>query len=47
VRIASGLSAGQTVVTAGVHALTAGQKVIQYIEPAAAQPSAPAAAASR
>ena len=47
VRIASGLSAGQTVVTAGVHALTPGQKVSQYIEPSAAQASAPAAAASR
>lgn len=47
VRIASGLSAGQTVVTAGVHALTPGQKVSQYIEPSAVQASAPAAAASR
>lgn len=31
--IAGGLTAGQTVVTAGVHVLTAGQKVRLYLEP--------------
>lgn len=31
--VAGGLSAGQTVVTAGVHVLSEGQKVKQYIEP--------------
>ena len=45
VLVASGLSAGQTVVTAGVHTLTPGQKVRWYAEPGAA--AAPAAAASR
>ncbi|MEK0417635.1 MAG: hypothetical protein RI949_1641 [Pseudomonadota bacterium] len=33
VLIAQGLSAGQTVVVAGVHTLAAGQKVRQYVEP--------------
>jgi RND family efflux transporter MFP subunit len=32
--VGAGLAPGQTVVTAGVHALTPGQKVRQYIEPA-------------
>ena len=32
--IASGLAPGQEVVTAGVHVLTAGQKVRRYVEPA-------------
>lgn len=44
--IASGLSAGQEVVTAGVHVLTPGQKVRLYSAPAAAA-DAPASAASR
>lgn len=43
--VASGLSPGQTVVTAGVHVLTPGQKVKLYDAPAAAKPVA--AAASR
>jgi len=41
--ISSGLQAGQKVVTAGVHVLTAGQKVAVYVDPAAAPAvSAPA-----
>lgn len=44
--IASGLSAGQTVVTAGVHTLTPGQKVSLYAPPTGAAP-VPAPAASR
>jgi RND family efflux transporter MFP subunit len=32
--VAAGLTPGQTVVTAGVHALTPGQKVKRYVEPA-------------
>lgn len=46
--IASGLSAGQEVVTAGVHVLTPGQKVRRYEAPGkpAAMPSAPASAAA-
>jgi RND family efflux transporter MFP subunit len=46
--VASGLSPGQIVVTAGVHTLTPGQKVAFYAEPTAAAPAlaAPAAAAS-
>ena len=43
--VASGLSPGQTVVTAGVHVLTPGQKVKLYDAPAAAKPVV--AAASR
>jgi multidrug efflux pump subunit AcrA (membrane-fusion protein) len=48
VMLASGLSAGDTVVTAGVHTLTAGQKVKLYegeapAAPAAVQSVAPAA----
>jgi RND family efflux transporter MFP subunit len=39
--VASGLTPGQTVVTAGAHALTPGQKVRQYAEPAGQAPSAP------
>lgn len=47
--VASGLSAGQVVVTAGVHVLTPGQKVKFYAAPAAfpGAASAPVAAASR
>jgi len=48
--IASGLAPGEEVVTAGVHVLTAGQKVRRYVEPAspaaasgAARPVRPAA----
>lgn len=43
--VASGLSAGQEVVVAGVHVLTPGQKVKRYVPPrsAAPQPAAPAA----
>jgi RND family efflux transporter MFP subunit len=52
--VAGGLAPGQVVVTAGVHALTPGQKVRWYLEPGAAPaapgapaaPMAPAAAAS-
>jgi len=40
--IGSGLSAGQEVITAGVHALTQGQKVKRYIEPKAGGPVAAA-----
>jgi len=48
VLVASGLSAGQTVVTAGVHTLTAGQKVkLVDAAPPAVAASGPAAAASR
>lgn len=42
VLVAGGLSAGQTVVTAGVHALTPGQKVRWYAEPGAPTPPGPA-----
>lgn len=42
--IASGLQAGQKVVAAGVHVLTAGQKVSVYVDPTVAP--APAASAS-
>lgn len=42
--IADGLVPGDRVVTAGVHVLTAGQKVKFYAEPVAAAASAPAAA---
>jgi multidrug efflux system membrane fusion protein len=42
--IASGLQPGQKVVAAGVHVLTAGQKVTVYVDPAAA--AVPAASAS-
>lgn len=56
--VGGGLAPGQVVVTAGVHALTPGQKVKQYVEPAqaagaalaqaaAAQPAASAASALR
>jgi multidrug efflux system membrane fusion protein len=41
--VAAGLDAGQTVITAGVHTLTPGQRVKLYAEPSAA--SAPAAVA--
>jgi membrane fusion protein, multidrug efflux system len=46
--VASGLQPGQQVVTAGVHVLTAGQKVRLYDEPGrvAARPSRPAAASA-
>ncbi len=36
--VAAGLSTGQVVVTAGVHTLTAGQKVKLYVEPAVPAP---------
>ena len=45
--LASGLTAGQTVVTAGVHTLSPGQKVKLYEPPAAAPASTPASTASR
>ncbi len=45
VLVASGLKPGQVVVTAGVHALTPGQQVKQYIEPTASGSNAAAAAA--
>ena len=41
--VSSGLNAGQTVVTAGVHVLTQGQKVKLYEPVASAAPAAPAA----
>jgi membrane fusion protein, multidrug efflux system len=44
--IAAGLAPGQTVVTAGVHLLTPGQKVKRYVEPAPSA-TAPASGASR
>lgn len=44
--VASGLQAGQKVVAAGVHVLTAGQKVTVYVDPAAAAASAPASTAT-
>lgn len=48
VLVASGLAAGATVVTAGVHTLTPGQKVKLYEDaPTAAAPAAVASAASR
>lgn len=37
--VAAGLNPGQIVVTAGVHTLTAGQKVKLYVDPAAPPPS--------
>ncbi len=37
--VAAGLNPGQVVVTAGVHTLTPGQKVKQYVEPAAPAPA--------
>ena len=40
--VAAGLQAGETVVTAGVHTLTAGQKVTLYVEPGAAVGAGPA-----
>ncbi len=45
--VSAGLSPGQTVVTAGVHVLTPGQKVKLYEVSATAAAPAPAAAASR
>jgi len=44
--IASGLQPGQKVVAAGVHVLTAGQKVTAYVDPAVAAASAPASTAT-
>jgi RND family efflux transporter MFP subunit len=44
--VAAGLTTGQTVVTAGVHLLTPGQKVKLYVEPAAVA-AAPASGAAR
>lgn len=46
VLVAGGLAAGQRVVTAGVHTLTAGQTVRLYAEPAAALPPGPTTAVS-
>jgi len=46
VLVAGGLAAGQTVVTAGVHTLTPGQKVRLYVEPGAPPPAAPGSASS-
>jgi hypothetical protein len=45
IAVADGLQAGETVVTAGVHTLTAGQKVALYVEPRAAAGSGADAAA--
>ena len=42
--VAGGLSAGQAVVSAGVHVLTAGQKVRWYAEPGESPPPGPASA---
>lgn len=50
VLVAAGIEPGQTVVSAGVHTLTAGQKVALYVEPgssAAAAAAATAATAAR
>jgi multidrug efflux pump subunit AcrA (membrane-fusion protein) len=44
--ITSGLKAGDTVVTAGVHTLTPGLKVKRYVEPGSGVAPAPANAAS-
>jgi multidrug efflux system membrane fusion protein len=44
--VTSGLQPGETVVTAGVHTLTAGQKVTLYVEPASAANAATAAKAA-
>ena len=41
--VASGLNPGQTVVSAGVHALAPGQKVSLYVEPGSAAAAAAAA----
>jgi dihydroorotase-like cyclic amidohydrolase len=41
--VAAGLTTGQTVVTAGVHLLTPGQKVKLYVEPGSAAAAAAAA----
>lgn len=47
VLVAQGLKPGQEIVTAGVHALTPGQKVKRYVEPGLGErPAAPPAAAS-
>jgi RND family efflux transporter MFP subunit len=40
VLVGDGLRAGQTVVSAGAHTLTQGQKVTRYVEPASAAPAA-------
>jgi membrane fusion protein, multidrug efflux system len=46
--VSAGLAPGQTVVTAGVHLLTPGQKVKRYVEPVvAATGAAPASGAAR
>ena len=42
VLVGAGLAAGETVVTAGVHVLTEGQKVRWYAEPGAISPVGPA-----
>ena len=45
--VAAGLAPGQTIVTAGVHLLTPGQKVKRYAEPAAPARSSPASGVAR
>ncbi|MDH4062205.1 MAG: efflux RND transporter periplasmic adaptor subunit [Aquincola sp.] len=47
VLVASGLTAGQTVVTAGAHTLTPGQKVTLYLEPGSAATAGPASTVQR
>jgi multidrug efflux system membrane fusion protein len=44
--VAGGLAAGQTVITAGVHTLTPGQRVKLYAEPGTPNVGAAAAAAN-
>ena len=44
--VAAGLAPGQTIVTAGVHLLTPGQKVKLYVEPTPPA-TAPASGAAR
>lgn len=46
VLVSAGLAAGQEVVTAGVHALTQGQKVKRYLEPKGEAPAAAALSAA-
>jgi len=47
VLVASGIKPGQEIVTAGVHVLTAGQKVRRLLDASAATPAAATAAASK
>ncbi len=44
--VTGGLTAGQVIVTAGVHVLNPGQKVKYYVDPAVTAAAAVAAAAS-